>query len=110
MLYDRKICKKVMQAAIIMHNVIVETRRNGYDSSLFEEAKRAVENRMLLEENENEAQLKWKDRSAVLSDRMSDVRWTQHLAERYKNITDELKHYSMKNELVEHIRNRHGLL
>lgn len=40
--HDRARCIKVMNTEIIMHNMIVEGRRDGYDSQLFSISKGAV--------------------------------------------------------------------
>lgn len=40
----------VMKAAIIMHNVIVEERLNGYDSEMFKRSLDAEESGMIIDE------------------------------------------------------------
>ena len=96
-----------MMTDIIMHNMIVEIRREGYESELFMEAERAVEKGRLLDENGVEKEFIWNMDNNI---EMSDMAWANHLNNRESQITDEEMHYSLKGDLVEHVWNRHGSL
>lgn len=39
---DRDIMTKIVNAAIILHNMVVDLRRDGYDSDIFELAKDSI--------------------------------------------------------------------
>lgn len=47
-----------MMTAIIMHNMIVEARRDGYESQLFNIAEEPVENGNFIDEDGNERPFK----------------------------------------------------
>lgn len=42
MIWDKYVISKVITTAIILHDMILEYRRNGYDSDMFVEAEKAV--------------------------------------------------------------------
>lgn len=39
MFHDRTVCENIIEVAIIMHNMIVELRTDGYTSQLFSESR-----------------------------------------------------------------------
>lgn len=109
--HDKAVCKKVMEACIIMHNMVVEARRDGYASRLYDDGLQAVEQGCLLDENGNEKEFKWLSREEVGEEKgrlVTDFEWATQLAGRQRQITDEVNHYSLKQDLIEHIWNRHG--
>lgn len=104
MYMDRSMCKKVMMAAIIMHNIIVEMRRDGYQSEMFEEGKKYAANGMFIDVDGNEKTLNWKTIEGIIGGQLlREMDWAKHLVDRYVALTDELEHFSLKNDLVEHV-------
>lgn len=99
MFFDREKVKKLMMVAIIMHNMIVELGRDGYESELFEEGKKAIERGMFIAENGDEKQFKWYTKDVLFqSQSVRDMDWEKHLATRFNELTDQLEHFSPNND------------
>lgn len=92
-----------------MHNMIVEARKDGCSSCLFEEALSAVNNGNVVNNSGNYSTFTWSLCSPVVrkTNTVADLEWPKHLAARYSEMIDELDHYQQENNLVHHIRNRH---
>lgn len=106
---DRKTINNIMKTAIIMHNMIVELRHDGYESQLFEEAKVAIERGIFLNEEGEEKEFEWSTQE-VVNQMESSIIWAQHINKRESRVTDEVMHYALKGDLVEHIWARNGML
>lgn len=105
MFHDKDIAKKVMEVCIILHNMIVELRRDGYESELFAEAEKAIEDGLFINEHGREKDFKWctKDTTNTGDDvSVTDMEWAKILAVRYTDVTCQLEHFSLKADLVEH--------
>lgn len=48
-----------MEVCIIIQNMILELRREGYESELLVEAETAIEEGLFIDENGNEKEFKW---------------------------------------------------
>lgn len=48
-LIDRVKIRNIMKTSFLIHNMIVKLRREGYESELFEECSRAIENGMFID-------------------------------------------------------------
>ena len=85
--------------------MIVELRRDGYESELFAEAENAIEDGLFIDENGRENEFKWftKDYTNTGEDvSIPDMAWAKVLAIRYTDLTCQLEHFSLKADLVEH--------
>lgn len=103
---DREVMCTTMKACIILHNMIVEAQRDGYRSEPFDQVKEAIESGMFIGENGNEKQFGWRTREACATPQgqvPSDTKWVRKLGVREMKITDEVSHFALKNDLVEHI-------
>lgn len=107
MFYDRARCVKVMKTAIIMHNMIVEARRDGYESQLFAIAEEAVSrNGNFIDEDGNEKTFQWDGRSLMREG--TDLVKAEYIDERHRLVSDEVAHYALKYDLVDHIWINYG--
>lgn len=78
MFHDRTMSKMVTEAAIIMHKMFIELRRDGYDSKLFEETKQAAERGMLIGEQGEKKKFRCGTRVNVeWNDIVRDMDWTK---------------------------------
>lgn len=105
--WDKSIMVKTIYACIILHNMIVECRRDGYASQLFEHAREAADSGMFVDENGNEKPFVWRTRSSG-NNELGHIAWTHRLHAREQEITDEVGHFSLKRDLVEHVWNNWG--
>lgn len=106
LLWDRAFAGKVMKASIILHNMIVEERRDGYDSQICKLASEAVDRGFFLDENGEEKPFVWQDHNritATTQNDVSDTRWALHLAKVDERMRDEVLHFALKLDLIEHI-------
>lgn len=88
--------------------MIVELRRDEYESELFDESLRSINNGMLLDDHEREKEFNWNTRNRHNGTRITDMQWAHQLSQRESRMTDEVLHFSLKGDLVEHIWNRYG--
>lgn len=95
-----------MYRCIILHNImmIIEARRYGYQSKLFNHAVQETENGLFVHECGNEEPFRWRKREqANKRNEKSDIAWERRLHMRENEITDKMDHFSLKNDLVEHL-------
>ena len=64
-LWDRKLMFLTMKAAIILHNMILEWRRDGYVSEMWSKAEISVEQGLVIDSEGNEKPFTWKKRGVV---------------------------------------------
>lgn len=109
MFHNKELGVLVMKTGIIMHSMIVEARRGGYDSNLFNIAESAVSSGNYIDVEGNEKPFVWSTKDIVTADSSNvDFAWAQKLSQRNDMISDEVVHYSLKYDLVEHIWNMYG--
>lgn len=111
--WDRAFAGEVMKAAIILHNMVVEARRDGYKSELWSLAEDAVEKGLFLDENGEQKTFTWRTQETVsrTTTGMDNSRWASHISVTHARMKDEVLHFSLKRDLVEHIwaeDGRHG--
>jgi Plant transposon protein len=104
-LHDRGAVSMVMKTCIILHNMIVEARRDGYKSQLFElqqsDAGKAIIEGIVWD---------WKGKSLYdsalsgASDLPAET-WASHLMTRSKQIRDENAATERQRDLIEHVYN-----
>lgn len=100
---------RVMKACIIIHNMIVETRRDNYESVIsslqfFEEATSMFEDDSVFE---------WQSRTAAemaASGVLPDGTWAAMVVERENSITNTEDHFSLKQALIEQVWKRQEML
>ncbi|CDF34444.1 unnamed protein product [Chondrus crispus] len=88
-LWKRSDVSNVMVACIILHNMIVESRRDNYQSQSFT----------------------WESESAtryLLGSELPTGMWASMVSSRHSRITSKVDHFSLKRDLIEHIWNAHG--
>lgn len=78
---DRGFAAKIMQAAIILHNMIVEVRRAGYESEPYKLAEVAADRGYILNEKGDKQGSKWNTQCNVWrgSADPSETRRTMHV-------------------------------
>ena len=62
--WDKKIMVLTIHACIILHNMVVEAHRDGYQSEIFVFAHNAVQNGMFFDEHGAEKPFRWRSRAA----------------------------------------------
>jgi hypothetical protein len=88
-----------MLACILMHEMVVESRRNGYESQLFnlqqtEEGKYIVNNTVF----------EWQDKNSLESEGMlAVVSWAARVTSREEHIQDRHLCAQRKLDLIEHV-------
>ena len=100
-LWEKKDANKVLIAAIILHNMIVESRRAGYVSEFWSHSLSAVERRVIIDTNGTEIPFHWGSTSAAIDAQPPSL--ANFVALRNVRIMDEAQHCSLKQDLVEHI-------
>lgn len=112
MIWDKHVMCKVIKTAIILHTMIVEYRRDGYDSGMFVEAEKAVSGPEFLDANGNYKPFIWRSREGAAAEEgvvLSDGSWVGLVADRERRITDEVEHYGLKFDLVRHVWSNWGM-
>lgn len=82
-MWDREFAGKVMNASIILHTMIVESKGDGHESQLRKLLSEAVEKRFFINENGAEICFVWQDHTRVIEGTykfFSDTCWAQNLA------------------------------
>lgn len=95
----------VMKACILMNNMIVEARRNSYESGMYEAAESSADAAEV-----NSFTFAWQDRASFeLGAAAEHVQaWANRVAARYAEFTSREVHASLTANLVAHIWNRYG--
>lgn len=96
-----------MTACIIMRSMVVEARRESYESEmsslrLFQDVKN------LFQVSET---FKWQSRAAIKSDTgtpMTDFMWGGLVLQRKGRISSTVDHFALKHDLIAHVRNEHS--
>lgn len=86
-------------SCIILHNMIVEARRDGYQSEFFQNALEAVECGLFIDEQGVEKPFSWRSKiqlSQITGHEVSEVACAKMLDVREREITDEAVHFSLK--------------
>lgn len=101
----------VMKAAIILHNMIMEARRDGYKSELHEFALAAASKGSFLDERGEEKEYKWHTHDHIISGSHNGEEadaWQRHIENVDKKLKDEVAHLALKLDLINSIWERHG--
>lgn len=102
---DRVLVARVMKAAIILHNMVVKARRDGYKSELWPLAKKAVEMGLFIDEHRESQKFQW-NRYADISvgDKpIKSSRWSSLFCNAQTRVKNATLHYSLKMDLTDHI-------
>jgi Plant transposon protein len=95
---------KVMKACILMNNMIVEARRDNYESGIYEAAESAADAAEV-----DSFTFVWQDRASLDLGAADHVQaWANKVAARYAEFTSRDAHASLMMNLVAHIWNRYG--
>lgn len=93
-LWNRKAMRKVVQARIIIHSMIVELHHDGYKSSMCSPVDNAVDRGTFLDENDEESPFTWNTKDFVRSKPfryfLNIVRWKWIKSLEHHNCTDWL--------------------
>lgn len=99
----------MMEAEAIMHNMVVEARRDGYESQIFNIAKESMLPGNFIDVNGNESVFEWKTKNVVADDtERGEYAWAVTVERSNEKVTDEVAHYALKTDLVDHIWNING--
>lgn len=107
-LWDLDIMNKTVKCAIILHNMIVEWRRDGYHSELWRDALDAIGKGMFIDENGQEKKFEWAANTVGENSQITPA-WAAMLGQRENSIMDEVGHYVLKQDLVEHVWSEWGV-
>lgn len=110
-LWDRDTVAKVVKCAVILHNMVVEARRDGYDCEFSSLAESAVKDGHFLDKNGNEKRFVWQTEDILTGGSNSlfdNGAWARHIAGVDARMKDEVKHFELKLDLIEHIWTLHG--
>lgn len=89
----------VLRAYIVLQNMYVESRRQGYDSEMFQTA---VDGGDAVQFGADyNVKFFWKDKESVSSSAPAGT-WASIVAPRHDEITDETEHHALKHGLIEH--------
>lgn len=88
--------------SIILHIIIVEARRYGYEREVFREAEKAVNNGMLIDNDDRPTKFIWSTTASAAEARPEflDIEWAARIAPREKKANDEVGNDRLKHELV----------
>lgn len=101
MLWDEERALKVVQVAMVLHNLIVESRRNGYESELYTLAEDTVRKGFILEEIGSGKAFVWFTRPTMKLCNVvtiNDSVWAKHIAAVDYRMKDDAIHFSLKRE------------
>lgn len=102
-LWNRVIIRKVVQVAVILHNMIVQLRRGGYESQLCELFENAVNSGMFLDNAYNEKPFIWRTKQNMRCAGANETSWSNHIAVMDEKMKDDVAHFSLKKDLLDHI-------
>lgn len=108
-LWDKSMMLDTMKACVILHNMIVEMRRDDYASELWTLSVSAIGRRAVIDGDGNEIPFQWSTSPSTITDLNSSgimSSWASQVAKRETEITDELEHFTLKADLIEHIWKR----
>lgn len=102
---DRDLAANTMQVAIIFHNMIVEARRDGYESELYKLVEVAVDRGYFVNKNGENNEFKWNTQCNVLWGRAgpSGTRWATHVPQVDSRVKGPVLHHVRKLALINHI-------
>jgi Plant transposon protein len=108
LLRDRKTMATMMRACIIMRNMIVESRRDVYESGLYDEAAS-----LAFGLSSDRTDFEWQDQASLgLSDDAVGATaigaWSNSVGARLAEFTSRSGHFALTNSLVRHVWARHG--
>lgn len=106
-LWYRSHIATVMKACIILHNMVVESRRGHYESKMFalrfsEDARALFGSTMPFKWESKEAHEK---RSAM---QLYPDMWAAMVSAREERVSNSIDHFALKSDLIEHIWTRRG--
>lgn len=99
--------KLVIDAFIMLYDTVVQKRRAGYGSKLFDLAEWSVRIWCFINEAEMERKFDLKTRE-VDGIALEDMEWAKTLMERDNTVRNEIEHFSVKTALIEHPWQRYG--
>lgn len=95
-----------MKYAIILHNMIVEARRDGYNNELYELNFVASQKGFFLDKNGLEKAYNWNKNETILQE-VSNVaqsdRWAKHISMFDNQMKDEVTHFPLKRDFINQI-------
>lgn len=95
----------MIKACVVMHNMIIETRRDYYANKLFDRAKDAVNRGALLDEGYEGKDFIWSRREEISRKRghaMTQETWPAQALRVDSTMKDELYHRALKRNLLQH--------
>lgn len=108
--WDRVFAADVMKCGIIIHNMIVEARRDGYNSEFFSLASDAADKGFFIDENGNEKEFQWNTYESLCesSNTLRQTQWERHITKTNARVKDDVLHHALKLDLIEHIWAEYG--
>lgn len=76
---------------------------------LFEEAQEAIERGLFIDDEGNEKEFKWNTRENIEGAIEDQTVWGIHITNRQDEIMDEVAHFSLKQDLVQHAWASYGM-
>lgn len=100
--------QNVMKACVIIHKMVVEARRDNYESGmaalgLFDDTHAMFQ---------CSPQFEWKSKESlerVSGTPLTDAIWTSHVLEREARLTSTVDHFALKRDLISHMAKEHSL-
>lgn len=97
--------ESLVKACVILHNMVVECRRDTYDSGM--------SNLQHLEEPLIESVraegINYNEENTMLGTRNSTIQsWALRIASRERDIMNEAEHHSLRHDLIEHLYSQSG--
>lgn len=101
---SRLLAARVKEAAVILHKMVVEARRNGFKSGIWFLAEKAVKRWLFIAKNGASKQLKWKKEFGLSekTEAMDMTRCAAYLAIADAPRKDTVLHYTLKLGFVDH--------
>lgn len=111
MLWERHRARNVMKTAIILHSIVLEARRDCYDSGLYDIANEATKRGFLIDEHGNEKPFKLHTEDDAVHNNINNLDsgvWARQISKVDARRNDEVGHFVLKLDLSNHIWNNHG--